>query len=272
MRSALPACPLPGLSGRGVHPSVPRGLGWPSPRRSAAPLCASLAPQPADPALHPARAEHLRLPALLERPVLRPGDQLGEEAAGIQSGCVPAGRAGLPAPSPRGLWCRSGSSLTPRVFLRSSLHLPRVHDVAADGDPAAGGAGLPLALLGDPLCHVQVGGGVLGSPRAPRSALRAGQERGGWFGCPVPPPRAPLVRGAGGAAVGRWGLGSGALAELGGIFLRGAGAPGAVQLCSSSPPPPQGVSASVAASGSCGPRCSGPSSPRPPWGCLPSAW
>lgn len=59
-----------------------------------------------------------------------------------------------------------GPALTPGLSLGRSLHLPRVHDVAADGDAAAGGGGLPVPVLGDPRGHVPVRGGHRGVPRA----------------------------------------------------------------------------------------------------------
>lgn len=106
MRSVLPARPLPAWTqGAFCAPPCHGGLGSLSPWRSAALLCRSLAPQPAVPPLHPAGDEHLWLPALLEHPVLQPGDQLGEEAAGLQSGYVtarPTGAASPLSPQPSG--------------------------------------------------------------------------------------------------------------------------------------------------------------------------
>lgn len=85
-----------------LGPTVCHGLVLPSPVLTSAelhPSSSSLAPYPPLLPLHPAGTGHLRLAALLERPLLQPGDRLGEGVAGIQSGYVTAA-LGWPSPRP----------------------------------------------------------------------------------------------------------------------------------------------------------------------------
>lgn len=98
---------------------------------------------------------------------------------------------------PEGL---GGLSLTPRAVPPCSFHLPRVQHVAADGDAAAGGGGLPVPVLGDPGGRVPVGLGGRGGPQGVWGAL--GMTHWGLGGTGVSSGVSPGVWGALGAPQG----------------------------------------------------------------------